>query len=250
MKVRFGLAVAATALSVSLAASAQPGGGGGRGQRGGGMFGGGGGLMLLRSPEVQKELKMTPPQLEKLETAQATMQETIQKIMQDAGGPMAFRDMTPEDRTKFMAQMQAVQAKATSDLLDTTQQARLKQLSLQQEGPNALARKDVADQLKLTADQRKAIEDANRAAQEEQRGFFQGLQNATPEERQQAMAKMQTMRTATGAKLAALLSPDQKRVWDAMLGAKFTFPPQRGFGGPGGPGGGRRPGGAPPPPPV
>ena len=56
---------------------------------------------------------------------------------------------------------------------------------------------------------------------------------------QENMKKMQDVRTATDAKLTAILSPAQKQQFEAMQGPKFNFPQRRGFGF----GGGRRGGG-------
>jgi hypothetical protein len=78
------------------------------------------------------------------------------------------------------------------------------------------------------------------------RAVFQGFRpadGAPPSEAQRAelMKKMTDARTATDAKLLAVLTEPQKTQFKAMQGAPFKFPEFR-FGGFGG---GRRPGGQP-----
>ena len=74
-------ALALLAISV-VAASAQGGGGGGRR---GGMMGRMGGLGLLRQEAVQKELHMTPPQIDKIDAKQQEVQQQMRDMMQNSG---------------------------------------------------------------------------------------------------------------------------------------------------------------------
>jgi hypothetical protein len=218
-----GLMLAAFLLmAVNGAASAQRGGG--FGQRGG--FGGG--LALLRTPEVQKELKMTPEQISKVDAKQQEVGEAMQQLFQSAGNP---QDMTAEERAKFQARVQEVQAKAVNDILtDEAQRKRFRQLELQQQGGNALTRKEVADELKLTDDQKKKIGDLQQEANQARRDAMQGIRDMSPEERQKAMAKLQDMQKATTEKQVGVLTDAQKAQWKEMQGAAFTFPPVQ-FGG-------------------
>src|SRR5262249_33836259 len=101
------------ALVVTLAAPAlgqgqrrqRPGGGGG----GGGGFGRfGGGQNLLTNKSVQDEIKLTKEQKDKLEEANKTVREKMQKAFQD------FQDLKPEERReKFQALF-----KETSEILN------------------------------------------------------------------------------------------------------------------------------------
>jgi hypothetical protein len=217
-------------LSVGSAALAQ-GGGGRRGMVGRG----GGGLLMLRLAEVQKELKMTPEQVGKLDAKQAEVRQSMQDAFQGSGNPA---EMSAADRQKLMDKMQAIQSKAVADLLDATQQKRFRQLELQQQGPSAIAaRKDVADELKLTEDQKKQIAEIQAKADADNRAAMQGVdfQSMTQEDRVRMMTKRQDIQKTAGEKIAALLTEAQKAQWKEMLGAPFTFPPAVP---------GRRPGGA------
>ena len=237
------LGIAAATLlvfSAGVVANVQgaPGGGQGGGRRGGGMGrGGGGGLQLLRIPEVQRELKMTPEQIAKIEPAQAALRQSLQG--QGGGNP---GQASREERQAMMARMRDAQTKAVNGILDATQQKRFRQLELQRQGANALTtRKDVADELKLTEVQQKDIVEVQRRAEEDMQSAMAGVdfRNMSPEERQAMGAKMQAAQKATDEKITALLTDAQKAQWKEMQGAPFTFPANAR----GGFGGGRRGGG-------
>jgi hypothetical protein len=180
--------------------------------QGGPRFLGGGPLMLLRMPEVQSELKITDEQKTKLmdvgQKAQASIQELREKLQNAA----------PEERQKVIADFQAEQTKAVNAVLNADQQKRLRQLQLQQEGPIAAARPDVATELKITDEQKTKIQGLMQSMQEQLRQIFQGGAGAD------ARAKVQQLRKETGEKVAALLTDEQKGKWKTMLGAEFKFP--------------------------
>ena len=102
-------------------------------------------------------------------------------------------------------------------------------------------RKEVADQLNLSADQRSKIQTTLDGQGQSMRDAMQSLgiqfgPNMSDEDRQKIRSKFQEVQTATDAKVNAILTADQKTKFEAMKGAKFTFPQGRGFG----QGGGRR----------
>lgn len=226
--------------SASLALAQGPGGaGGGRrqggmGRQGGFMAGGmGGGLGMLRIPEVQQELKMTPAQIAKIDEAQQAVREAMAEAFQ--GG---FRNMTPEEQQRAAGKVEEIQEKAVASILDQTQLKRYKELQLQQMGAMALLRPSVARELGLTEQQTARLREIQQKQQQEMRDMFQ---NASPEERQQMFQRMQELRKKNDEALLAVLTPAQKTKWTQMQGAPFKFPERR----PGMFGGGRRPGGGP-----
>ncbi len=207
-----------SAVAVMLIAGAAFGQGRGQGRfGGGGPFGGG--LGLLRIEKVQQELKMTQPQIEKIDAKQQELRAANQGV--------DFQNMSQEERQKFFAKIQEAQSKAVADILDSTQIKRFHQLELQQQGAGAFNRKEVADQLKLTDEQKKKIQAIQQGLQSERQGLMQGVdfQNMTPEERQKLGAKMQELQKTSNEKLEAVLTDDQKKAWKEMLGTKFDFPP-------------------------
>ncbi len=196
---------------------------------------------------------MTQPQKEKV-TAKAT---EVGQAMNDARQGFDFQNATQEERQKFMSKVQEIQSKAVADLLDSTQMKRYKQLELQQAlqmgggfgfgggrggggggaarpaGANlgVFGRPEVASEIKLTDAQKADIEKIQAEVGKARQDAFQGLQGATPEERQAAMAKIGDLQKGATTKILALLTADQKAKWNSLVGAPFTFP-AGGFGGP------------------
>jgi len=189
-----------------------------------------GGLQLLRIPEVQKELSMTDAQIGKLDAKQ----QEVGQAMQEARQGVNFQQMSAEERQQLMTKMQDIQTKAVADVLDAKQMKRFHQLELQQAGPMALTRKDVATDLKLTDDQKEKIGKIQTQVNEDSRAAMQGLdpRNMSEDDRTKLMAKNQEIQKAAGDKLTALLTDDQKKQWKDMQGEPFKFPaftpPRRG----------------------
>ena len=239
------VAVASVALMTASISLAFAQGGQGRGQGRGGF---GGGVGLLGIEAVQTELKMTQPQKDKLQTKG----QEIQQAMQDARQGFDFQNATPEECQKFMAKMQEIQGKAVSDVLDSTQMKRYKQLELQFAMQNGggfggfgggrggaggganlgvFGRPEVAAEIKLTDAQKADIEKFQGEVSTARRDAFQNLQGASPEERQASFAKIGDLQKGATTKILALLTADQKAKWNSLVGAPFTFP-AGGFGPP------------------
>jgi len=216
---------AVLALMAATGASAQ-------GQRGPGGRGGGGAASLLAMPEVQKELKLDEAQLDLLKQLGAELQQKGQALFQNS------QSLSDDERRKRFTDFRAESDKKIGEILDAKQKTRLKELELQQGGLRVLGRTDVQDTLKLTADQKAKIQatlDSERTTMQKAfEEFRAGGQNMTDEQRRQAFAKFGEMRTATDAKLGMVLTEPQKKQFQTMQGAPFTFPERRG-------GGNRRP---------
>lgn len=205
------LAAALFALSSGTAMAQFGGGRGGRGQSNGG------GLQMLRLPEVQRELKLTPEQISMIDVKQQEVRDAMQALY-----PGGFGQMTPEERQQRMAKAQELQDKAVFEIMGL----RFRQLELQQQGPVAITRKTVADELKLTDAQQKQVADLQTQANADRRAAMQGVdyQNMSDTDRQALVAKMWDMQKSEGDKILALLTDTQKTQWKAMQGTPFTFP--------------------------
>ena len=216
---RFLCVMSGLALLISCASAvfAQPPGG--RSGRGGPGMMRRGGLDMLRIAEVQQELNMTPAQIAGLDAAQEKARGEQRALLDQAGES----GLTPEQR----AALRGVQEKAVAAVLDSAQRVRYRQLELQQLGPTALGRPDVAGALGLTGDQQQQIAAVLKQAEESRRpgGQGGGFQDLSPEERAALRAKMEEARKATEAKLLASLTNTQKAAWQALQGTPFTFPP-------------------------
>jgi vacuolar-type H+-ATPase subunit H len=208
------------ALFITSSAHAQQ-----QGRRGGGR---GGASQLLQTPEVQKELKLDAAQIDLLKQLNMELREKGQSVFQSA------QSLSPEERDKKISEFRAESEKKIGEILDAKQKTRLHQLELQQAGMRGLSRTEVQDELKLTPDQRAKIKAAVDSEREEMRKAFEGFraggQNMTQEQRQEAFKKFGEVRTATEGKLGLVLTDAQKKQYQAMQGAAFTFPerPRRG----------------------
>jgi Spy/CpxP family protein refolding chaperone len=183
-------------------------------QRGFGRGGGFGGN-VLSIPEVQAELKLTDDQKTKVTDALAKLREQRQSQGQN------FQSLSQEERQKLLADRRAEEDKQLGAILNADQMKRYHQLVLQRQGMTAVLDKPVADELKLTDDQRtkiQAVVDEQSAARRE---LFQGGGGG---DREAMMKKFQEMRKQTDEKIASLLTDDQKNKWKEMTGAPFTFP--------------------------
>jgi hypothetical protein len=233
------------------------------GMMGGGMMGGG--PAILFRADVQKELKLTQEQIEKLREVvpsgpggrggmggpggpprgqggqQGGVQGGQRQQRQQGGPPEGGRRMgqNPEE-------MQKVDA-AVKGVLNDSQYKRFHELDLQLSGPMAVLRPDVSEKLKITDEQRQQIMQAMRP-QGGQRG--QGGQGGVQGGQQRRQggppqgsdpAQMEQRRKEQEAKVLALLTDAQQNQWTQMLGKKFEFekmgpPPGAGPGGGGAPG--------------
>lgn len=198
--------------------SAGGGGGGGGGRRGGG---GGMGFLLAMEP-VKKELGLTDDQVTKIQAAI----------------PQNMREMSSEEREKATQKMQEDMKK----ILKPEQTKRLQELQYQMMGPRALTTPAVSKELGLSDDQVKRITSALEIARPPAGGG--GDAAPSPEQMEKIRENRAKMREEANAKALAVLTAEQKKKWDAMLGKKFEFPAPQ-FGGGGG-GGMRAPGDGPP----
>lgn len=230
---------------------------------------GGRGGGLLGMPEVQKELKLSDDQ----KTKAGNLMERAHEERQ-----LGFRDLLgqgPEAMQKKMAELRASEDQRANAILTADQQKRYHQLQLQQQGVSAFTEKPVADTLKLTDDQRAKVQAALNEQRNSMRAVFggpggpggppgfggpggppPGADGGGPGgpppgggpggpgrfDFQAMRTRLEALRKQTDEKVTGMLTDDQKKQWQEMLGAPFTFPAPR-FGGPGG-----RPGfGGPPP---
>jgi Spy/CpxP family protein refolding chaperone len=212
------MAVTVLTMAVLIPAMAQPPAG-----RPGGPFGGrlGGPMLmvgLLRSPQVQQELKLTDQQRQQLEQLGEQWREKMRGL----------RYLPPEDRWQKGEGMRAEVEKQLATTLNEQQMKRLKQIALQVEGYAALERPEIADQVGLTKEQRQKIRDILRQAGEKRREAFQQGQG----DRQAAFQRMREIRQWVDGEIEKLLTPEQKKKWQELVGAPFKF--EGGFGGFGG----------------
>ncbi len=239
-----------------------------RGRGGPGRFGmppGAESLMLLGTEPVQKELNLTDDQKAQVQKIVDNMRT---EMMETFSG---LQDLSPEERREKMGELREEMGKKVAEiqkkadaLLKPEQIERLKQLSVQRRGVGALEDAAVASALKLTDEQKKKIADIREAGMRAQREAFQaagggaggaggagggaggaGGAGGGGGDREAMRERMTKFRAEQDAKVAEVLTSEQREQLEKLKGKKFDFPPGGGFGGFGGAGGGGGGGGRP-----
>jgi hypothetical protein len=175
---------------------------------------------LLTHPAVQKELKLTKPQLTQIKQRLSEMRVAAEQRFK------GFQNLRPLERQKRLAAFRQEMDKKLTAILDSKQKSRLSQIELQQHGTRALVRPDVAESLRLSPEQRQKVQVA---LQEERAAMFAAFRNfgnssnMSTDQREEARQKFAEIRTATDTRLKAVLSEIQWSVFQQMLGSPFKF---------------------------
>jgi len=229
---KFTKALAAAALTVGLAGTAdaqgtrpQPGGRGG-------MTMGGGAMnvysVIGTSKALQEELKISDEQKTKLEAVVKANREKTTEAMKGIN----FREMTEDQRkelTEKMAKSVEENKKAIEGVLTPEQAKRAGQINYQVMGIRAFSNKDVQTALKMSDDQKEKIKTVYEAYQKDARelgggrgGFGGG--KPTDEEAKKATEnrkKSEALRAEAEEKIVTSMSDEQKKAWKDMIGEKF-----------------------------
>lgn len=211
--------IAAALAAVAICSPALAQRGGGRGGFGGGRMAGGNLLGLLGQKPVQEDLKLTDDQVKKVDEQVEKQREVF----------AALRDLSPEERQKEAATQAEASKKSLSEILKEDQLKRLKQISLQQRGGQALADPEVASALNLTTEQKDRITAIQDGVQSQMRELFQA--GAAGGDREELQKKGQELRTATDQKVLAVLTDAQQAKLKEMKGEPFKGELRGGFGG-------------------
>jgi len=185
-------------------------------------------LGLLGREEVQKDLKLTEDQIGKVKKISEELSAARRK--EYAG----LREI--EDRDKRRAKMTELGAKFDKDareklgsVLAAEQTTRLGQIRLQTRSVlDNLGSKDVADKLKLTAEQKAKVAEISKGIQTKRSELFASMRDASREDRTAAYQKYGKMRTEADAKALEALTAEQKKAFEEMKGEKIEIQPRRG----------------------
>jgi hypothetical protein len=181
---------------------------------------------------VQKELDLGTEQTKSISDMAGQMQSDAMEIMS------GLQDLTEEERKEELPNLMKMMGEKGKELqakvdkiLNPKQTARVKELSLQRRGVAALQDDEIVAALKVSDEQKTqliAIRDSLAKAQEEvMKAVIAGGGGA---DRSTIQAKMEAMRKDLGDKALAVLTTEQRDQFEKMKGAKFNFPPTRGFG--------------------
>lgn len=204
------------------------------GQRGSGFSGGGsrgpGGainkLTLASAKPIQEELKLGEDELFFV----AQLNEDFRADSRELYSGIDWRSLPEEERkTKFedlgkkRAALVKESEKGLTELLTESQSKRLDEIALQLMGVRALSNVDVTKKLKLTSDQKKGVEDAFKAADDDRRKMFEEMRaGGGGRDGFEAMReKFDEARKKGDAKVLAVLTADQKKQFDEMKGKPF-----------------------------
>jgi Spy/CpxP family protein refolding chaperone len=170
---------------------------------------GGGAAGLVMNKSVQTELKLTAEQVKDLPAA-------IRKARDKYLGDLAtLRDLEPDKQVALMKKVDDETTKAVADILKPEQARRLKQIERQTAGIFNLLSAEVAQDLKLTDDQKEKIKGVLKEYQEEvnRLAFGGGLD----QEGEKTLTK-----TALAA-FVEILADDQHKVWKELIGEPFEL---------------------------
>lgn len=152
----------------------------------------------VRSPSVQDHLKLSPEQKREIERVTGR----------------DFQRRQTEDAIK--------------KVLTAEQKTLLKQVLLQREGPTALVLPDVAQELKLTSEQRAAVQKIMDERRKQLMSVGEQLRNRTldfPKSTQETSR----INTESNERLLAVLTESQREGWKTMIGPPLPTPKFGGF---------------------
>jgi len=187
-------------------------------------------VFMLRGEAVQNELKLNDEQ-------KASLTELSQQLQQEAFEIFSgLQDLTPDEQKEQMPEVMKMIADKGKEvqenvdkILEEVQKARLKELSLQARGPQALEDEEIATALKITAEQKTKLEAIREEGNAAMEAAIQGLR-AGGGDQGEIREKMSKLRKELSDKALAILTPEQTEQFNKLKGAEFKFPSGRGGG--------------------
>jgi hypothetical protein len=162
---------------------------------------------------------MKDEQKDKIKTAV----DKVREDMKDDIAKARNRDTKQEERMEIMKKVSDATLKAIDGILTKEQDARLKQIQLQQEGIRVYVNADVQTALKLTDEQKDKIKTITDDTAKEAREAMQGINFMDREKMAEARKKIEAMNKEATEKITGLLKDDQKKTIKDMLGEKFEI---------------------------
>lgn len=192
----------------------------------GGMGGGGGMMLLFRMnmegaeirEDIAKELKLTDDQKKKLLGVQDEQRQKMMDMFQGGG----FDPSDREKMQKVIGDMMKESEKKVNDVLDDPQEKRLKELSIQRQGNNAITDPAVQKELGLSDAQKTKISDLQKKQQEAMQSTMEKMRNGEID-REQIQDIMTKNRKIMNDELGKILTTDQANKLKTMGGAAFKF---------------------------
>jgi len=163
-------------------------------------------VMLLRQQSVQKELKLTPDEVEKVHKYCAQQWEKAQKVSK----------LSEKEQDQEFTKMSKENEHFVETTLTKEQRQRLHQITLQVAGLTCATRDDVVSKLKLTAEQKEQLVKINKEARQEAEEWIYATKKEEKRE------KLRELRATSTKRRLDLLTDEQEVAWNKMIGAPFT----------------------------
>jgi hypothetical protein len=217
-----GLAVALAAIAQTSRAQFPPGAGGTGGGQGRDMLGMGGQVspaMILLAPSVQKELKLTEEQKSKAYNLAKTAGQKNRNLAQTFS--FAGPDADPQPMMEAGRKLRQEADQAIAGTLDAKQKERLDQITLQAEGPLAVARPEIAAKLRLSDTQNEYVQGILVQMRREQ---FMAMRQGAAEgqvDPSQSRAMAASLREGAVQEISKVIDRKQKAAFNKMLGEPF-----------------------------
>jgi hypothetical protein len=188
----------------------------------------------VTSPDYAKELGITDSQRSQIEKAMRSYSGDQQALSKRATSEEAFDKLDAEYAEKILG------------FLTPAQKSRLKQIALQEEGPVAIARTEIAQELGLSAEQRSKIVALATSSKQKQEDLdtkigeklasipaptartkaaimaYENKKNAAYASFDDEQKKLDAVTADNDSKIIATLTAAQKAKWLQMLGKKFS----------------------------
>jgi hypothetical protein len=166
-------------------------------------------IFLIRDPLVQAELRLSAAQQAGVDDLAASVNEPVWKL----------RDLAPEAGSEDILRLNEIIEAGLAKLLSAKQHERAAQIILRLQGPAAIARPKVVEQLELAPDQKATIA----AICANARAALQDLrtQASAGKHRTELARKVENLRDDLQKNLLAALTPSQRDRWAVLLGKPF-----------------------------
>jgi hypothetical protein len=162
-------------------------------------------IMLLRQKSVRDELKVTDAVMEQIKQYAAQQWKKAQDVS----------NLSEKEQDAKFDEMARENYQFLEKNLTKAQHERLQQIALQVAGLVYVTRKDIADKLRLTADQKQKAEQL----QDEARAEFEKLIEA--KDAKERHSEIVALWNINHARLESLLTAAQKTLWMQMTGPEF-----------------------------
>jgi serine/threonine protein kinase len=182
-------------------------------------------LFYLSEPKVQEDLHLSDEQIQKIEALSHQVHEQ-REMFKGFGRPNQEDQQKKEERMKMFRTQVRANSREITAILDPAQSKRLKQIGWQKGGTGVFFDPEIIAKLALTTDQidlfHEIQDQAWRETAKANREFWHGNRDFHKEgDREAHQKRMDEIWKPALEKIMAALTPDQKLLWQEMVGPPF-----------------------------